>query len=249
MRKLGRLIWRSLWLAGELLLVAGRFTWLFLRRAGRPSQPERAECLHQNCRRVLRVFVNRVTVIGPHPTAGLLVSNHLSYLDILLLSSVAPCVFVSKHEVKRWPIFGWCASLGGTVFIERAKRSEVGAVGEKIRARLAAGELVVLFPEGTSSGGAEILPFKSSLLEPVVGQPSPLFATCVGYTLAGGVVSDAVCYWGDMTLLPHFVNLLKKPFVKAHVSFAELRQPASDRKALARQLHAEVVRLKATAPI
>ena len=125
-----------------------------------------------------------------------------------------------------------------------AKAGIVGEVAGEIRRLLAEGLLVVLFPEGTSSGGREILPFKSSLLEPAVGLDSPLFATCVGYSLANGVVSEDVCYWGDMTLLPHFVKLLKKPFVQARVSFGEIRQPAADRKTLAKQLHTEVVRLK-----
>jgi len=243
-RKLGRLTWRSLWLAGELLLALSRFAFLFLRHAGRPSRPQRAVCLHHCCRRVLRVFVNEVALTGPRPRSGLMVSNHLSYLDILLLSTAAPCVFVSKHEVKSWPVFGWFATLGGTVYIQRERRGEVGVVAGEIRRLLAEGLLVVLFPEGTSSGGREILPFKSSLLEPAVGLDSPLFATCVGYLLADGVVSEDVCYWGDMTLLPHFVKLLEKPFVQALVSFGEIRQPAADRKALAKQLHTEVVRLK-----
>jgi len=244
MRKLGRLTWRSLWLAGELLFVAARFAFLFLRSAGRPSRHDRSVCLHQGCRRVLRVFVDHVTVTGPRPTAGLLISNHLSYLDILVLGSGSPCVFVSKHEVKRWPIFGWFAALGGTVFVQRARRGKVAAVAGQIRTLLDEGQLVILFPEGTSSNGHDILPFKSALLEPAVGLKSPLFATCVGYSMTGGVVSNDVCYWGDMTLLPHFVNLLKKPFVQGHVSFAEIHPPAADRKALAKQLHAEVARLK-----
>lgn len=244
MRKLGRFTWRSVWLAGELVIVAVRFAFLFLRTIGRPSRRQRSACLHHGCRRVLRVFINQVTVIGLRPTAGLLISNHLSYLDILVLGSLSPSVFVSKQEVKNWPVFGWFAALGGTVFVERSRRGEVGAVAAQIHALLAEGHLVILFPEGTSSGGHEILPFKSSLLEPAVGQQSPLFATCLGYTLADGVVADDVCYWRDMTFLPHFVNLLRKQFVQARVSFVEIRQPAPNRKDLAKQLQAEVVRLK-----
>jgi len=248
MRKLGRFTWRSVWLAGELAFLALRFAFLFLRTAGRPSRRQRSECLHQGCRRVLRVFVNRVTVTDPHPTDGLLVCNHLSYIDILLLGSLSPCVFVSKQEVKGWPVFGWFAALGGTVFVQRSRRGEVGAVAAQMHDLLAEGHLVILFPQGTSSGGHQILPFKSSLLEPAVGQKAPLFAACLGYALPDGVVADDVCYWRDMTFLPHFVNLLRKHFVQARVSFVEIRQPATDRKDLAKQLQAEVVRLKVTPP-
>ncbi len=248
MRKLGRLAWRLLWLTGEILLVAARFGVVYVRRAGRPSRPERCVCLQHGCRRILRVFVNGLAVDGPRPTTGLLISNHLGYLDIMLLGSISPCVFVAKHEVKHWPVFGWLAALSGTVFVQRSRRGEVAAVAGQIRALLDEGALVILFPEGTSSGGQEILRFKSALLEPAVGQTCPLFAACVGYALEDGEVSQEVCYWGDMTLLPHFVNLLTRRFVQARVSFSEIRQPAKDRKALAAQLHAEVVRLK-SAPV
>lgn len=245
MRKLGRFTWRSLWLGAELLFLGLRFGWLFLRTVGRPSVRQRAICLQHGCRRILRVFVNRIEIAGTYPTAGLLVSNHLSYLDILLLGSFTPTVFISKQEVKSWPVFGWFAQLGGTVFVERSRRGDVGEVSTRLHALLDEGQLVILFPEGTSSGGATVLPFKSSLLEPATGQQHPLFVACVGYSLADGVVADDVCYWRDMTFLPHFVNLLRKKFIHARVGFAEIHQPAADRKALARQLHGQVLRLHA----
>lgn len=244
MRKACRLAWRSLWLGAEVSFVGLRFAFLFLRTLGRPALRERAVCLHYSCRRVLRVFVDHVEVHGLRPSSGLLVCNHLSYLDILLLGSLFPPVFVSKSEVKHWPVFGWFGWLSGTVFVRRAKRGEVAEVGGQIRALLDEGHLVILFPEGTSSDGRHILPFKSSLLEPVVGQTGGLYAGCVGYTLADGVVGDDVCYWRDMTFFPHVVKLLSKQFVHARASFSEIEQPAADRKALARQLHGEVAGLR-----
>lgn len=244
MRKTGRITWRFIWLGAEILLVALRFTLLFLRTLGQPSFRQRAVCLHHGCRRVLRVMVNQIEVRGPVPVEGLLVSNHLSYLDILLLSAVSPGIFVSKYEVKSWPVFGWFARLGGTVFVQRERRGHVGEISTRIHALLEQGELVFLFPEGTSSDGASVLPFKSSLLEPAIGQQQRVFAAALEYRLPDGVVAQDVCYWGDMTLAPHFVKLLGKRFVQARVSFQEVRQPATDRKELAKQLHAEVVRLK-----
>src|SRR5947207_14826190 len=107
MRKAARFAWRSLWLGAELFLLGLRFAFLFLRTLGRPSVRQRTVCLSRGCRRVLRVFVDRVEVRGSRPTSGLLVSNHLSYLDILLLGSLSPAVFVAKSEVKHWPVFGW----------------------------------------------------------------------------------------------------------------------------------------------
>ena len=244
MPKLARLIVRSLWLGAEISLVGLRFLFLFLRRGGRWTRRDRALCLQAGNRRVLRVVASRIEVTGTPPPSGLLVSNHLSYVDILLLGSLMPAVFVSKAEVKGWPVFGWFASLGGTVFVQRERRGQVGEVSDRIRTLLAEKHPVILFPEGTSSNGREILPFKSSLLEPAVGQKCPLSVACVSYEMRDGSVEQDVCYWGDMTFAPHFFKLLSKPRVTARVSFAQIQQPAADRKELAKQLHAAVVRLK-----
>jgi lyso-ornithine lipid O-acyltransferase len=247
MRSTGRFLWRAAWLGGELLLIGLRFLLLNAVTLGRPTLRQRAACLHWGCRRALRVFVDRVEVTGPRPVAGLLVSNHLSYVDIPLLGSLTPTIFVSKAEVKRWPVFGWFAALGGTVFVRRERRGEVGEIANQIRQLLKEGHLVVLFPEGTSSGGETVLPFKSSLLEPVAGQTHDVHAGCVSYSLARGVVGEDVCYWGDMIFGPHIVKLLRKPFVQARVSFADVCEPATDRKELAKQLHAAVAALHAKA--
>lgn len=244
MRRLARLIGRSLWLGAELSLLGLRFVFLYLRRGGRWTIRDRARCLQAGNRRVLRIVASRIELTGTPPAAGLLVSNHLSYVDILLLGSLAPAMFVSKAEVKGWPVFGWFAALGGTVFVQRERRGHVGEVSDRIHALLAEKHLVILFPEGTSSDGREILPLKSALLEPAVGQKCPLSVACVSYEMSDGLVEQDVCYWGDMTLAPHFFKLLSKPRVTARVSFAEIQTPAADRKELAKQLHAEVVRLK-----
>lgn len=99
-------------------------------------------------------------------------------------------------------------------------------------------------PKRTSWNGREILPFKSSLLEPIVGSPHPLAVGKIHYALDDGTVEDDVCYWGDMTFFPHLVNLMTKRRVRARVTFAPIPQPATDRKELARQLHAEISRLQ-----
>jgi 1-acyl-sn-glycerol-3-phosphate acyltransferase len=168
----------------------------------------------------------------------------LSYLDIIVLATLAPCVFVAKHEVKHWPVFGWFATLAGTVFVHRERRTQAGQSVEKIGAALQTGVLVVLFPEGTSSGGETVLPFKSALLEPAARKPHSLTAGWLHYELADGDASEEVCYWKDMTLVPHLINLCSKRAVQASVHFTQLREGNADRKLLARQLHAEVLRMK-----
>jgi 1-acyl-sn-glycerol-3-phosphate acyltransferase len=102
----------------------------------------------------------------------------------------------------------------------------------------------VLFPEGTSSGGDSVLPFRSSLLEPVAHQSFPVTPVLLSYDLDVGMASEEVCYWRDMTLFPHLMNLLAKREIRATVTFGEPRVHDADRKELARQLHAEVLALK-----
>lgn len=235
---------RSLWLAGEVILALVRFAGLLAAHAGTPGREARARWLQQVCRRALRVFCIELRAVGPIPSSGLLVCNHLSYLDILVLGATTPCVFVSKCEVRRWPVFGWLASLAGTIFLRRDRRSDVERVTHEMRLVLDTGALVVLFPEGTTSDGREVLPFKSALLQSATEQPHGLSAAFIEYTLHDGSVADEVCYWRDMTLLPHLLNLMGKPGLETRLCFTELKRPSTDRKQLARQLHAEVVRLK-----
>ncbi len=178
---------------------------------------------------------------GELPVSGLLVSNHLSYVDILLLSALTPCAFVAKREVKGWPIFGWFATLAGTVFVDRGRRSQVAAAAKEITTSLDTGIPLVLFPEGTSTGGDVVLPFKSSLLEPISQANHCVTASLIQYELSDGDPSEEICYWKDMTLLPHLLNLLGKQSVRAEVCFVPFRQTVTNRKELAQRLHATVL--------
>ena len=238
---------RAIWFALELLLYFAAFLGLLLRHGFNPAQPARSRWLQWCARRTLRVFGVRYEASGTPQQAGLLVSNHLSYLDILVLVSLTPAVFVSKSEVKHWPVFGWFARLAGTLFVDRSKRSDVTRMNALIENSLAAGNVLVLFPEGTSWNGSEILPFKSSLLEPIADAKYPLTVGHLSYALDDGDAANDVCYWGDATFFPHLVRLMTKNHVRARVRFATVPQPASDRKELAQQLHAEVSRLASIA--
>jgi 1-acyl-sn-glycerol-3-phosphate acyltransferase len=204
----------------------------------------RAAWLHRTTERTLRYFQIKVQATGPVPTRGLLISNHLSYLDILVLSSLTPAVFVSKHDVKFWPVFGQFAVLAGTVFVDRTRRFQVGRVNDEITAALNQGALVILFPEGTSSNGETLLPFKSSLLEPATHPEWPLAVGWVHYEIDDGDAGEEVCYWGNHTFFPHMLNLLGKRRVRATVRFGPFPGRSSDRKELAQRLRAEILALK-----
>jgi 1-acyl-sn-glycerol-3-phosphate acyltransferase len=205
----------------------------------------RALWLQRHSRRVLKVFNLEAQVSGPVPARGLLVSNHQSYLDIFVLASLAPTVFVAKREIRSWPVIGWLTQMGGTLFVDRERRVQVGQVNDEIQAALNRGALVVLFPEGGSSNGQTVLPFKSSLLEPAVEPAHPLSVSAIQYTIEDGDVVREVCYWGDHTFFPHLLNLLGKRAIRATIRFAPVQRTGADRKQLALQLREEILKLKA----
>jgi lyso-ornithine lipid O-acyltransferase len=231
-------------LAGAILI--SLLDYLF-RCAFRPPElrrAARAAWLHRASGRTLRLFQIKAQATGPAPVRGLLISNHLSYLDILVLSSLTPAVFVSKHDVKYWPVFGQFAVLGGTVFVDRTRRFQVGRVNDEITTALNQGALVVLFPEGTSSNGQTLLPFKSSLLEPATDPSWPLAIGWIHYEIDDGDAGEEVCYWGGHTFFPHMLNLLSKRHVRVMVRFGQRSERSRDRKELAQQLRAEILALK-----
>jgi len=212
----------------------------------RPTRRMRARAAWMHCwsRFACRVLGIRVQTHGSMSASGLLVSNHLSYLDIVVLSSIRPCVFVAKREVAAWPLFGWLARAAGTIFVDRECRLSSWKTVGLLQDAIAGGALVVLFPEGTSSDGTAVLPFKSALLESAVQVRAPIAAASIQYALDHGSVAEEVCYWRDMTLVPHLLNLLFKREVRAHYSFSPARIRAGNRKEIARELREEIVSMR-----
>lgn len=194
------------------------------------------ECLGFRCERTGRV-----------PERGLVVCNHLGYLDIAVLASTGPMVFVSKAEVARWPLLGALAKCGGTLFLRREQRAHVAEVASALRPIVEGGTVVALFPEGTSSGGGAVLPFRSSLLEPAASNGWPVTPAWLTYDIdpSEGTLAEDVAYWRDMTFAPHFLNLLSKTSIVARVRYGEPMTGVADRKELTRHLHAEVRRMRA----
>src|ERR1043166_3737698 len=130
-RSAGRAVRRVLWLSAEIVRGAAAYR---CRKSN--ARDVQARWLHRICCRVLHVFAVQSTVVGTVPRRGLLVANHLSYLDIVLLSALTPCVFVAKSEVKGWPVFGWFARMAGTFFVDRNNRRDAAGANETIRAVL-----------------------------------------------------------------------------------------------------------------
>ena len=212
----------------------------FLLGGVRGSTHDRVHWLSRVAVRHAKWLGVRIRVHGEIPRGGLIVANHVSYVDIVALSAVAACAFVSKKEVASWPLFGLYARCGATIFVDRDRRSAVADVAHEMRERLDAGVPLTLFPEGTSTGGSDVLPFRSSLFEPVIELGCPVTACALRYSLTEGSVADEVAYWRDMTLAPHLLHLLGKTGVTLDIHFGPPARRAGDRKTLARDLHAEV---------
>ncbi len=204
----------------------------------------RARWLQQTCRRALRALGVKIHPVGGVPAGAIIVANHVSYLDILVLGAMWPVVFVAKSEVRGWPIFGWFARCAGTRFIDRERRSDVARVAAEFAPAVAAGVSVVMFLEGTSTDGHAVKPFKSSLLAPAVAERWPVVPAAISYGLpAGHEVATEVCWWGDMTLAPHLLHLFTLPRIDAFVAWGAAEPAAEDRKLLAATLHTRVTRL------
>lgn len=187
----------------------------------------------------------------------LLASNHVSWKDIIVLGSVADVVYIAKSEVRTWPVFGWLARLQRSVFIERERKRETGRQITEVAERLAAGEIVVLFAEGTTSDGNRILEFKSSLfgaasaalpLAPdgeVFVQPVAIAYTRLHGMPMGRMHRPIAAWPGDVPLVPSLVGVLKEGAIDVDVSFGDaVRFTAeSRRKDVARQTEQAVRRM------
>jgi 1-acyl-sn-glycerol-3-phosphate acyltransferase len=194
-------------------------------------------------RGICRIIGLRVEVQGNPPAPPfILVSNHLSYVDIVTLMSVLPGVFVAKSEVAHWPLLGQLSRVANTIFVDRQSKKDVVRVNVGIDKALARGEGLIMFPEGTSSRGRDVLPFRSSLLQPAVSSGHPVSYASISYrTPAGSPPAEmSVCWWGDMTFGRHFWELLQLPGIDGSVSFGSRTLLAESRHELARSLQSAV---------
>jgi 1-acyl-sn-glycerol-3-phosphate acyltransferase len=190
------------------------------------TREERADWLHRFCARALRRMKIEIRVMGVFPEHGAVISNHLSYLDIVVFAAIHPCVFVSKAEIEKWPVVGWMTTMSGTVYVARGHGGSAMKARKEMQAAVDAGLPVVFFPEGTTSNGSQLLKFHSGLLAQVIDAGSPVTAAYVRYGFAedngpDASVADDVCYWGDRNMWAHVFKFLGLRGVRAEVRFEE----------------------------
>jgi len=235
--------WKAAVLVFSLCQCVARFALLRLR--GKPTTWERARWLHRSCRMVLRRQGFELRVIGELPASGLVASNHLSYLDILFYGATIPCVFVSKIEVRSWPLLGLLAALGGTVFIDRKSAASTAEAARQVKELLQAGVPVLVFPEGTSSDGSSVLRFHPSLFEPAIQVGALVTAGAIAYSAGAEAAESDLCYYGDISFAPHLMETLQLPETVATLRFRSPGQVYADRKQAALLTRVEVLALRA----
>jgi len=222
---------------------------LAMRRISPKTRPRVPWLFHRAVTRSLGI---NVVVHGRQARGGgiLFVANHLSWADIPVLGSRILAAFVAKSEVAGWGPVGWLSTLSRTVYVERERRQSTGEARTAIGDRLAAGENVILFPEGTNSDGIAVLPFKSALLAAIEGEGSDNFViqpVTLAYTRLNGMPITRerlpdIAWIGDTALMPHLFAFMALGRVRAEILFhAPVRRgDFPDRKALARHCHTVV---------
>lgn len=200
---------------------------------------------------VVRLLGGRTEVYGTPPSAPFfLASNHLGYLDILVLAQAVPAVFVSKAEVRQWPVIGWLTRLADTLYINRERKSDIPRANAAIAAVIARGDGVALFPEGSSSESDFVLPVRPPLLEVAASNGIPVSVAALYFETRPGDphAHRSICYYGDMVFADHLWKLLHLRGFTVTMRFGAAPVYASDRKALAQKVRAAIHELQLENP-
>jgi 1-acyl-sn-glycerol-3-phosphate acyltransferase len=247
----------QLWRAVKMVCVfAAQLTKLVVTRPR--TRPERAAWLSGFCRTALRAVGMSCTTEGHVPLEGAVITNHLTYLDIVVHSAIHPCVFVSAIETRKMPLIGWISMMAGTVYVTRGGGGSAEKAAQGMAKGFRDGLPVVFFPEGgTFVGDEPAMPFHSGLLAQALEAGAPVTAGFIRYELsaedlARGKTARNDVHWGHQTLIAHLWNFLGLTGLKVTVRFAD--EPIAfstaayeDRKVAAIEAREAVVRISSAA--
>ncbi|MDZ4253042.1 MAG: lysophospholipid acyltransferase family protein [Sulfuritalea sp.] len=167
---------------------------------------------------------------------GLLVCNHISFIDIFVLNALLPSGFVAKSDVAQWPLIGWLSRRNDTVFIERGSRRAAHDTQRYMLTALGAGKRLVVFPEGTTTAGDRLLPFRAALFQSAIDAAVPVHAICLSYHDADGLRSSAPAYIDDVSLVACMVAVLRTRGLVARIALADsFTPPLPERRPLAQR--------------
>lgn len=192
---------------------------------------------------ICKIIGTKIEVFGKLPDPPfLLVSNHLSYIDVFILFSRLRCLFVAKSDVKTWPLMGFIIKTCGILFIDRNRKRDITRVNRLISKNINENQGIILFPEGTTSPGMDVLPFRTPLLEYPATVTMPVSHVAISYKTEQekDPAYESICWWDDTPFFRHFFNVLKMKSFKAKLHFGEATIKENDRKLLAEKLHTEV---------
>jgi len=142
------------------------------------------------------------------PSGTVIVSNHISWLDIFVINSLAPCRFVAKSDIRSWPLLGWLAEQAGTIYISRGSKADVKRIYQYLIDQIEAGERIAFFPEGTTVAQGEVLPFHANLFEAAIHAKAPIHPFALRYLDKDGALQGSVDFTGDMTFAESLTNVL-----------------------------------------
>ncbi len=188
------------------------------------------------CKRLLSIFEIKVEVTGletylVNQKKYLMVANHISWMDIIVIQSIKPCIFVAKSDVASWPLFGWVAQMTGTIFIKRDKVSDIKKALKKMKRRLIK-RSVCIFPEGTSTSGRYLLPFKSNLFQSSIDTNKSILPLCLRYE-QNNSYSDKAAFVDDMSLVDSINKIKQEKDMRVIVEVLQPIRPRYNRKELA----------------
>jgi len=177
---------------------------------------------------------------------ALIVANHISWLDILVMHAARHCRFVSKSDIRDWPLVGMLATGAGTLYIERTSRKDALRMVKDMAEAMKNGDVVAVFPEGTTSDGRELLPFHANLIQAAIAAEAPVQPVSLKFVdAATGQPSFAPCYIGDDTLVGSMWRTLSAPAIIAVVHFGEPQAAnGRDRRAWAHDLREDIIGLR-----
>ncbi|MBU0621313.1 MAG: 1-acyl-sn-glycerol-3-phosphate acyltransferase [Gammaproteobacteria bacterium] len=178
---------------------------------------------------------------------GLIVTNHISWLDVFVLNAVVPMRFVAKSEVRRWPVIGWLCARAQTLFLERGKARDAARMNVQLVSLLQSGECLAVFPEGTTTDGSHVAHFHSSLLQPAIDAGAQVFPVAIRYQDESGMRSTAAAYIDELSFGASMWNILCTPELHVRLMATPSLQAVSmDRRALTRAAHKQISAALAT---
>ena len=203
--------------------------------------------------KLLRILNVTPHVEGEPPHAGemaaMVAANHVSWIDIFLISAVRPTRFVAKSEIRAWPIAGWIADRAGTLFIRRDRIRDMARIDARVREVMGEGDCVGLFPEGVTTEGDELRKFHSSLFEPAVANGAHVHPAAIRYEHPDGTLCRQMSFIGDRTFSESIALILRQRSVRARLMFAPTIETAgASRRDVARRVEGEIARLLELAP-